>query len=144
MIIKIRTHHVLGATSTPHPVGRSECIPPEASEGGGGEITVRTRTLTSSVFIVVTEVCVDGPAELQDVIPLVLIHPLVLGLLWKEDCKMCLGGGVKGFPQIVKSESKHLTAKTFPEHEQPEDHGMPLLGLPPLKMCRPIEVNSGD
>lgn len=37
--------------------------------------------LTSSVFIVVTEVCVDGPAELQNVIPLVLVHPLVLGLL---------------------------------------------------------------
>ena len=70
--------------------------------GGGGEITVRTRTLTSSVFIVVTEVCVDGPAELQDVIPLVLIHPLVLGLLWKDDWKMSLGGGVKGFLQTCR------------------------------------------
>lgn len=43
-----------------------------------------TCLLTSSVFIVVTEVCVDGPAELQDVIPLVLVHPLVLWLLWER------------------------------------------------------------
>lgn len=37
--------------------------------------------LTSSILIVVTEVWVDGPAELQNIIPLVFIQSLVLGLL---------------------------------------------------------------
>lgn len=39
--------------------------------------------LTSSILIVVTEVWVDGPAELQNIIPLVFIQSLVLGLLWE-------------------------------------------------------------
>ena len=45
------------------------------------------QTLTRSVFIVVAEVCADGAAELQDVVPLVLVHPFVLGLLRDREAR---------------------------------------------------------
>lgn len=67
--------------------------------------------LTGSIFIVVTEVCVDGPAELQNVIPLVLIHPLVLGLLWERKAqgvavRKYQGGGFSSPPRSKKYKNK--------------------------------------
>lgn len=39
-------------------------------------------TLTGSVLVIVAEVCVNSATELQDIVPLVLVHDFILRLLW--------------------------------------------------------------
>lgn len=38
--------------------------------------------LTSSVFVIVAKIQVNGPAELEDIAPLIFIYNFVLGLLY--------------------------------------------------------------